>query len=1521
MKRSYLLLSLILFVGISVGYASNNQQKILKGKDATALVNQSKCVVINAPSKVPSFVEFTGSLTKDKAIDALKPSFKFRAADALVFVKEEKDNLGMTNYKYQQYYNSVKVEDGIYNIHMKNASVLSANGFFIDNIKLNTQPVLSAQNAINAALKDIGATRYKWEVPEEEAMLKQITKNPNATNYPHPELLITATDANYSTGTICLAYKFDVYAHKPMSRFFVYVDAHTGKVIRKDNRICYANAAATGTTRYCGSKSFTTDDMGGGGTYRLRETGRGNGIETYNMLTGTNYGAAVDFTHVGNTWTGLNNLAMDDAALDAHWGAEGTYDYFNATFGRNSYDNAGAAIISYVHYDVAYDNAYWNGVCMTYGDGSNVPGGFTPLSSLDVCGHEITHAVTNYSANLNYSDESGGLNESFSDIFGTNVEYYMDPGNANFLIGDQVVFLGGALRDMQNPNAGGQPDTYLGLNWIVPVPPYNQGNDYGGVHTNSGVQNFWYYLVCNGGSGTNDIGSVYSVTGIGMTAAAAIAYRNLTVYLTSTSQYIDARTNSIQSAIDLYGAASAEEIAVTNAWYAVGVGAAYVPPGGNYVTAVAGSWDVTTNWTPNGRPTTGDNVTINHAMTIATPVNINNFILGAAGSVSVGTQTLTLNSTVTGLGGTITSSSTGTVTYNQASNGQNVLAGTYGNLTFSNFNKVLASSGNIDINNVFTPGTGPSHTITGSTIRYTNVSNIIQIVQPFHYNNITALNSVAPGYKNFVGSMQVDGVFTPPTNLQYCTGCTPSTIDFSGSGSQTIPAFYYNNLTSSSNGARTLASSGTIRIYSLFTPGSNTYTITGSTIAYYATVAQTIQPFSYNNLTVIGCGNGVFKTFSGVINVAGTFTPPVNNYRYSTFGNTINFNSASSQTIPGAFYYGTLSSSSTGARVLDPVNIIDVYTAFIPGTNTYTITNSTIRYAGSVTQTITAFTYNNLMSSGAGLRVWDNTNPVYIKRNFSTGGNNYTTTNGSTVVFNGSVAQTITGTCGWVNLTISNTSGGVSVVTGIQVLSGALTITTPVTFATGSTSFTLQSSATSTARIAVIPAGAAITGTNFVVQRYVSSRVTNYANLSSPVQSSTIADWDTKPNGTNEIFMYGVGGPDANIFGLNNTVFKWSEPTAALVPVVAQAMPLTPGLGFEVYLDASIQRLSFRTFDTRGTPNQGTQVVGGLSYTGNGYNLIGNPFASFISWNSVYTNSTNIDNSYRIFDAAAGNYLTYGAGTEIPSSQGFYVHATATPTVSILESAKTTTVTSVFHKTEEQDNFLTFKVSKSDQSISYYNVSKIDLNNDSQENYDNGDLPYMESPIKEAPYISTVSTDGMELCLNKLNSNPSSVTVPVYVGVGISGNYTIDITGMENVKEYSCVILEDKVASKFVDLRHNANYSFDINASDDKDRFVLHLNKSNDCVMAIKKSDTQTIAQENIFITKTVDGNLVNVDFSFTQNVTIKVINVLGQDIVSTIETSTKKESILVALPKEFVGVYYVTVIANNKVITKKFIN
>jgi len=262
------------------------------------------------------------------------------------------------------------------------------------------------------------------------------------------------------------------------------------------------------------------------------------------------------------------NFTSNRTAVQAHWGAEQTHKYFSQKHNRNSYNDNGGIIRSYVSYDSNYVNAFWDGSRMTYGDGDGVD--FGPLVALDIVGHEIGHGVTEYSAGLVYSYQSGALNESFSDIFGESIEAFAT-GNNDWLMGDEIGAggSGGALRSISNPNAFGQPDTYLGSNW------YSGSGDNGGVHYNSGVQNFWFYLLSTGGSGTNDNGDSYNITNIGMEKAAAVAYRNLTTYLSSNSQYDDARAGAIQSAIDLYGAGSTEEIAVTNAWYAVGVGAAY----------------------------------------------------------------------------------------------------------------------------------------------------------------------------------------------------------------------------------------------------------------------------------------------------------------------------------------------------------------------------------------------------------------------------------------------------------------------------------------------------------------------------------------------------------------------------------------------------------------------------------------------------------------------------------------------------------------------------------------------------------------------------------------------------------------------------------------------------------------------------------------------------------------------------------------------------------------------------------
>jgi hypothetical protein len=362
-----------------------------------------------------------------------------------------------------------------------------------------------------------------------------------------------------------LAYKLDLYAHEPMGRRLYFIDAETGAVLGKREIMHNVNTIGTAVTAYSGTRTIGVDSLSPG-SFRLRETTRGLGIQTFNLNKGTSYGSATDFTDADNYWNNVNT-AKDQYATDAHWGAEMTYDYFKNTYGRNSINNAGFAIKSYVHYSNNYFNAFWDGSRMTYGDGNSTDN-YKPLTSLDVCGHEIAHGLTSYTANLNYSYESGALNEGFSDIFGTAIEFFASPSTANWLIGESFY----TIRSMSNPNAYGQPDTYKGTGWAT------GSSDNGGVHTNSGVLNFWFYLLSQGGSGTNDKSFAYSVTGIGISKAAAIAYRTLTVYLTSTSQYANARTYSLQAATDLYGASSAEVVQVGNAWDAVGVGTIVPPP-------------------------------------------------------------------------------------------------------------------------------------------------------------------------------------------------------------------------------------------------------------------------------------------------------------------------------------------------------------------------------------------------------------------------------------------------------------------------------------------------------------------------------------------------------------------------------------------------------------------------------------------------------------------------------------------------------------------------------------------------------------------------------------------------------------------------------------------------------------------------------------------------------------------------------------------------------------------------------
>ncbi|MFT5723737.1 MAG: gliding motility-associated-like protein [Bacteroidia bacterium] len=499
----------------------------------------------------------------DQITDFLLQRFHLSKTHAFVLRKTLDLSNSESHKRYDHYYEGNRILGSDVVCHFSNGLLTGINGR-LRVPTLQSKEVIAQEIALERAKVASKATAFKWEFPEEEAMYKIWQEDSNATYYPTGELIYAPKDLDFKN-PLQLCYSFEINAETPLMRKNIFIDAFTGQFVGEEDLLHQTDVKGSANTKYRGVKPITTDSTAPG-KYRLREVGRGGGIETYDMNKGTRYGSAVDFTDTDNYWNNYNTN-FDEIGGDAHFGAEKTYDFFKLYFNRNSFDGKGAKIRSYVHYRSNYVNAFWNGSVMTYGDGNGTS--YTPLTSVDICGHEIAHAVTSNSARLIYRYESGALNESFSDIFGNAIEYFADSTQFSWRMGEDIMASASGLRNMANPKTHRDPSTYKGTYW------YGGTGDNGGVHTNSGVQNFWFYVLTTGASGTNDKGDKYKVDSLGIHKAQQIAYRNLTVYLTSSSDYADARHFAIQSATDLYGDCSKEVQATTNAWYAVGVGNAY----------------------------------------------------------------------------------------------------------------------------------------------------------------------------------------------------------------------------------------------------------------------------------------------------------------------------------------------------------------------------------------------------------------------------------------------------------------------------------------------------------------------------------------------------------------------------------------------------------------------------------------------------------------------------------------------------------------------------------------------------------------------------------------------------------------------------------------------------------------------------------------------------------------------------------------------------------------------------------
>ncbi|MFJ1703705.1 M4 family metallopeptidase [Kitasatospora sp. NPDC088346] len=366
------------------------------------------------------------------------------------------------------------------------------------------------------------------------------------------------------------------YLGNPVART-VLTDATTGRSITSWDAL--ETAAGDGASLYSGTVPL--ESTVSGSTYQLKDPTRGN---TYTgdaaNKTDLCFGSiclsrapATLFTDADNHWGTGTSADRATAAVDAQYGTNTTWDYYKNVHGRSGIAGDGKGSYNRVHYGSNYNNAFWQDscFCMTYGDGDGTI--FGPLVALDVAGHEMSHGVTSRTARLNYSGESGGLNEATSDIMGTLVEWYAanpsDPGD--YLIGEEIVKPGfgkAALRFMDQPSK----DTKSADCWSSGVGNLD-------VHYSSGVANHFAYLLAEG-SGAKVINGVNynsptcnnsTVGGIGRDKLGKVWYRALSTYMTSTTNYAGARTATLKAATDLYGAGSAEYAAVAAAWSAVAV--------------------------------------------------------------------------------------------------------------------------------------------------------------------------------------------------------------------------------------------------------------------------------------------------------------------------------------------------------------------------------------------------------------------------------------------------------------------------------------------------------------------------------------------------------------------------------------------------------------------------------------------------------------------------------------------------------------------------------------------------------------------------------------------------------------------------------------------------------------------------------------------------------------------------------------------------------------------------------------
>ncbi|XAN46173.1 M4 family metallopeptidase [Micromonospora oryzae] len=483
----------------------------------------------------------------DTALKEHSRAVRSSAKDRYAVHSSKRDAEGRGTVRYTRTYDGLRVYGGDVVIRTEaDGDYAGSSVGLAAPLSLATTPKVSAAKARKAAIAEFSG---------------------RVTGTGAAELFVDA-----SSGTGRLAWETVVTGWAPdgqtPSKLHVISDALTGARIGSFDEV--ESVVGTGNSIYAGPVSIDTTLSGS--TYNMIDPTRGNG-RTCDMNNGTS--TCTTFTDADNVWGTGAASNRQSAAVDAHFGAATTFDYFTEVHGRNGIFGNGTGVPSRVHYGNAYVNAFWDGAQMTYGDGA---GNARPLVALDVAGHEMSHGVTEnvVPGGLTYSGESGGLNEATSDIFGNMVEFYantpVDPGD--YQVGEKININGNGtpLRYMYDPTLDGSSHGC-----------WSTGTNSLDVHYSSGVANHFFFNLAEGSGvtpyGTSPLcGSAPPVTGIGREKAEKIWFRALDAYFVSNTRYVNtaqptntARLHTLSAATDLYGLCSTEYKAVMAAWTSVNV--------------------------------------------------------------------------------------------------------------------------------------------------------------------------------------------------------------------------------------------------------------------------------------------------------------------------------------------------------------------------------------------------------------------------------------------------------------------------------------------------------------------------------------------------------------------------------------------------------------------------------------------------------------------------------------------------------------------------------------------------------------------------------------------------------------------------------------------------------------------------------------------------------------------------------------------------------------------------------------